>query len=115
MASELKYVCYKCGGEVPRNNNAALLDETVFWRTHVIVVRFGFPMDKQPSCHVLPVKNEAGEVVCPGSPSRSQYYPGMPRDNRPEFEYTERSQKLFDEGWKKLQEPPEDEMSISYP
>jgi hypothetical protein len=76
-----KNICDKCGGNVPRDNDARLLERVIYSvnsEFYVLLVR--------ATRHLLPVI-ENGVVVCKGSPSRAQYIKGQPRDPRAEYSY----------------------------
>lgn len=66
--------CDKCGQPAAKENDAAVLE----------AIMLGSPLARLmlESRHLLPVVNDDGTVLCEGSPSRAQYLPEQPRDNR---------------------------------
>jgi hypothetical protein len=69
--------CDKCGRLVPPHNNAVNFEQILAGSGDTLIA---------DSRHLLPV-TENGKVVCEGSPSRAQYFPGQPRDPRPGHKY----------------------------
>ncbi len=64
-------LCRKCGGIVPKHDNVSVFD----------CIRKG-ELRTEDFCHLLPVITDDGTVICEGSPSRTQYLDGQPRDHR---------------------------------
>lgn len=80
--------CDKCGLPVPIQNNMTLVEAATGlpgceWAPTLWYAR-----------HFLPVLDDDGEVICPGSPSRAQYVEGQPRDTRG-YEYDVRLEAIY--------------------
>ena len=71
--------CDKCRGDVPKVNSALHLMHAM-GESAMIFVAF---TDR----HFLPVVDDNGAILCPGSPSRAQYIEGQERDTRPDSVY----------------------------
>jgi hypothetical protein len=85
-------VCDKCGGEVPWENDATIIES--FYHGRPAMVFF------YHSRHFLPV----GE--CEGSPSRAQYIEGQPRDTRG-FPYEPKREPAWRDAYARTQLGPE--------
>jgi hypothetical protein len=91
--------CYKCGQPVPKMNSVIHFE----WRLRPLGIEW-----LQTDCHLLPV---CGEHPCIGSPSRFQYFPGYPKDERAEFSYDQESEGPYREALAKFQATVLEEMT----
>lgn len=73
----INYVCDKCGKTVPSDNDALSYEAVLYQHPRM------FNGDR--TRHLVPVVDENGTVLCQGSPSRAQYFPGQAPDTHPEY------------------------------
>lgn len=90
--------CPKCGEFVSLDNNGALFDLIVHQAPDPLVAVL-----VTQAFHLLPVIQE-GEVICVGSPSRTQYLEGRPRDTRPQIVYKPERESAKRAAFARLQE-----------
>lgn len=69
-------ICDKCGGLVDEKNDAYELLANLDPASSAL--RLYAPKFR----HILPVRDDDGNIVCEGSPSTAQYLPGQPKDLR---------------------------------
>ncbi len=96
LEDALGTTCDKCGRPVQPSNDMAL-----------VMAATGIPgCEWIPtlwrSRHFLPLVDEAGVVVCEGSPSRAQYLEGQPRDTRG-YPYFAELEPIYRAAWARLQ------------
>ena len=84
--------CDKCGGYVPEDNDAGIIDAEFR----------GIPAYLNTSRHFLLVSKD-GMRVCEGSPSRAQYIEGQPRDTR-RYPYLEKYERPMRAAYQKVLE-----------
>lgn len=89
--------CPKCGRSVSLENNGALLDLIVQEHPAPLLA-----MMVTQAFHLLPLVQQ-GRLLCPGSPSRSQYLPGQPRDTRPHIMYRSERQSVMRAAFAEMQ------------
>lgn len=71
----IDHTCDRCGLPVPPDNSAAVFDRLESCGLAILCIT---TRDR----HILPISDDDGKVVCLGSPSRAQYFPGQPVDAR---------------------------------